>query len=87
MNNIISKQELTKRMQELMFCAVELNLFLDTHPADAQALKDYNNILQNFEKLKNLYNQNYGSFQNFGNANVSGNYWSWATENWPWENK
>jgi len=72
-----------------MFYAVELNLFLDTHPDNMQALRDYQYILQNLEQYKNLYTQRFGSLQNFGNATVTGNYWSWVSEEdkWPWENK
>lgn len=87
MDNTLSRKELLRRIQALSFYAVDLNLFLDTHPTDAQALRDYNYVLQQLEQLKRLYSQQYGSLLNFGEATVTGNSWSWVTgdEPWPWE--
>lgn len=89
MDNVLSKQELLRKIQELAFCAVDLNLFLDTHPNNQQALQDYRYVLSNVDKLKDLYNKNFGSFMNFSEASAEGNYWSWVSEEekWPWENK
>jgi spore coat protein JB len=89
MDSKMTKDDLLRTIQELSFYAVELNLFLDTHPNNTQALQDYNYILQQLEQFKQLYAQKYGSLKNFGEAKVSGNYWSWASDNepWPWENR
>ncbi|HEY8365290.1 MAG TPA: spore coat protein CotJB [Haloplasmataceae bacterium] len=88
MDKILSKQELMTKIQELGFSAVELNLFLDTHPDDVQALQDYSYILSELQQLKQIYNQNYGPLANFGQAYVRRNYWDWVAEDekWPWEN-
>ena len=37
--------ELMLRIQALEFTAVDLNLYLDTHPCDARALADYNQVV------------------------------------------
>lgn len=89
MENMLSKQDLIKKIQELSFCAVELNLFLDTHPTNTQALQDYSYVLKELQQLKQIYNQNYGPLMNFGEAYVSGNFWQWVAEDekWPWENQ
>ncbi len=88
MNKMLDKQELERKIQELTFSAVELNLFLDTHPNDAQALQDYQYVINTLQQLKDLYNQNYGPLLNFGYASVNDNYWNWVSEEekWPWEN-
>lgn len=89
MENMLSKQDLIKKIQELSFCAVELNLFLDTHPTNTQALQDYSYVLKELQQLKQIYNKNYGPLMNFGEAYVSGNFWQWVAEDekWPWENQ
>jgi spore coat protein JB len=63
---------------------VELNLYLDTHPRDQRALRDYNAYTQHLMMLKNEYQRRYGVLTNFGNAQ-SQYPWSWINEPWPWE--
>lgn len=90
MDNMMNKQDLIRKIQELSFYAVELNLFLDTHPDNVQALQDYDYVLQTLEQLKKVYSQNFGSLLNFGCASVNNNnFWTWVApeEKWPWENK
>lgn len=89
MDTLLNKNELMMRIQELDFYAVELNLFLDTHPNDIQALNDYKYIVENARQYKDLYEKTYGPLINFGEAFVSGNTWKWVAEDskWPWENK
>ena len=84
---MLSKKDLIRKIQELSFCAVDLNLFLDTHPNNAQALKDYSYVLNSLRQLRELYNQKFGPLLNFGKSYVSGNYWNWVAEDekWPWE--
>ena len=37
----MTKCELLTRISEIQFVCVELNLYIDTHPDDADALSDY----------------------------------------------
>ncbi|MDF2698833.1 MAG: CotJB protein [Haloplasmataceae bacterium] len=84
----INRQELLLKIQELDFFAVELNLFLDTHPTDVQALNDFKYIIETVGQYKKLYENTYGPLLNFGDACVTGNTWSWIAVDykWPWEN-
>ncbi|QVK19652.1 spore coat protein CotJB [Mycoplasmatota bacterium] len=84
---MLTKEELNKKIQELSFSAVDLNLFLNTHPNDPQALKDYSYVSKSLQQLRQLYNEKYGPFFNFGESPFSGNYWNWVAEDdkWPWE--
>lgn len=66
------------------FTAVELNLFLDTHPDDRKALNDYNQTAARLAQLKVQYEQRYGPLTNFGES-PSENAWRWVDEPWPWE--
>lgn len=82
-----TRAELMRQIQMLDFYAVELNLFLDTHPDDQQALQDYQYILQQSKQLRTVYENRFGPLNNFHSAVVNSNLWNWIDEPWPWENK
>lgn len=71
-------------IQAIEFTLVELNLYLDTHPNDRQALNDYNNAVRQLYTLKRNYEARYGPLANFGSA-PSKYPWQWIEEPWPWE--
>lgn len=73
------------RIHEMQFAAVELNLYLDNHPTDRDALNDYNYTVEQLMNLKQEYEKNFGPLLNFGLSPAYGNEWVWATEPWPWE--
>lgn len=80
----MTREELKRKIQELEFAAVELNLYLDNHPNEQKALVDYNNISKDLGSLKKEYESKYGPLCNFGNA-PSAYPWQWVNEPWPWE--
>jgi spore coat protein JB len=85
MNKQISHQ--AKMLKEIMsyeFTAIDLNLYLDTHPQDMTALGEYNRVSQHLMKLKQAYMQQHGSLANFGCA-TSQYPWQWIDEPWPWQ--
>lgn len=76
--------ELLEQLQAIDFVLVELNLYLDTHPTDSNALEQFNQqaeqrwaIAQEFESL-------YGPLLNFGHS-YSGYPWQWNNVPWPWQ--
>ncbi|MGI6712409.1 MAG: spore coat protein CotJB [Bacillota bacterium] len=79
-----NRKKLLRKIQELEFAAVELNLYLDNNPSDEQALSDYNKFTQDLINLKDMYEAKYGPLTNFGNA-PSQFPWKWVEEPWPWE--
>ena len=81
----MSKAELTKKLQEVGFMLVELNLYLDTHPNDKKALQLYNSYSKQQCELRAEYLKKYGPILNFGNQEVDDNF-SWVNSPWPWEN-
>lgn len=72
------------RIMELEFTAIELNLFLDTHPQDQRALADYNATAQELARAKAIYESRYGPILNYG-LSPSPEAWRWIEEPWPWE--
>ena len=75
------------QIQQLEFAAVELNLFLDTHPNDQQALAMYKQIHQELMNCVRNYEQIYGPLLNFGFSPNPQNCWKWIDSPWPWEIK
>lgn len=76
---------LLRRIQELEFVAVELNLYLDTHPDDNRALEHFDRVAEELMNLKHRYEESYGPLLNFGFGKNNANTWRWAESPWPWE--
>ena len=74
-----------RRVQEMEFVAVELNLYLDTHPCDEDALNDFNCAAEMLKKYKEKYESEFGPLLNFGFGGPSQNPWQWLEGPWPWE--
>ena len=78
-------RRLLRRIQELEFIAIELNLYLDTHPNDTRAITEYNRVHDELKKLIEQYDQTYGPLLGYGQSRNKGNTWLWAEQPWPWE--
>ncbi|MBD1371016.1 spore coat protein CotJB [Hazenella sp. IB182357] len=73
-----------KQLQEVDFVLLELNLYLDTHPNDPDALKQYNWYAQKRTEIAHNYESCYGPLMNYGHSfNQYPN--GWNTGPWPWE--
>lgn len=83
MNNECKR--LHRRLQELGFIAVELNLYLDTHPNDTRAITEYNRVSEELKKVSEEHNRTCGPHLGFGYSPNKGNTWLWAEQPWPWE--
>ncbi len=78
--------QMLMQMMALQFTAIDLNLYLDTHPEDQRALMDYNAIVQELAIIKDQYSRRFGPpISNFGSAPPSQYPWAWVNEPWPWE--
>ncbi len=80
----MTKKDLMKKIQELEFTSLDLNLYLDTHPENMEALMEYNKCANQIAQLKRMYEMKYGPLMNFG-FSPSQYPWKWVDEPWPWE--
>ncbi len=71
-----------KELMALEFTALELHLYLDTHPTDQRALMEYNSVCQQVALAKQRYQQRYGPLTY---CEPSCYPWQWINEPWPWE--
>ena len=69
-------------VQALDFMRVELNLYLDTHPDDVNAINLFAQTKLP-KQAKRRYEERFGPLVVF-NATSTATPWSW-TQGWPWE--
>lgn len=79
----MNKKELLERISEVQFVCVELNLYIDTHPDDADALNDYRSYSAMLKSLIGTYEQQYGPLMGFGHSDTDAG--SWVCSCWPFE--
>lgn len=79
------KEILMKQLCEQQFAAVEVGLFLDTHPDCTHALEAMKNYTEKYNELKKKYEEKFGMLDIFS-PNNSQTRWTWLDNGWPWEN-
>jgi spore coat protein JB len=79
-----NQQAMLLEIQRLQFAAIELNLYLDTHPDDQQALMSYNSIVPQLKQRIASYEQLCGPLFHFG-MSASQQSWQWINSPWPWD--
>lgn len=79
----MTKCELLKKISEYQFVAVELNLYLDTHPCDADARNDYLYYSTKLRELIETYEAQYGPLMNFGHSPTEAG--CYVCSEWPWD--
>ncbi|WP_152970740.1 spore coat protein CotJB [Bacillus sp. FJAT-28004] len=84
---IILNEEYYKLLHDLQavdFVLVELNLYLDTHPTDSNAIQQYNQFAKLRQPIVQQYESKYGPLKHFGQS-YSSDPWSWNDTPWPWQ--
>jgi spore coat protein JB len=81
----MSRDEILQQLTILDFAAVDLQLYLDTHPNDTQALEQYNNTVTQADELRAEYEENFGPLFSF--RSLAGKKYTWLDNPWPWQNK
>lgn len=78
----MDRESLLKRWTVLDFLAVDLHLFLDTHPDDEEAIKKYNSVIEEGDTIRAKYEEMYGPL--YGFRSPSKDYFTWIDCPWPW---
>ena len=82
----MDRENLLKRLTMLDFMAVDMQLFLDTHPDDTNAIAKYNSIIREADNLRAQYEKSVGPLFSFRSYSPTENF-RWVDNPWPWENK
>lgn len=75
---------LLEELQAIDFVLVELTLYLDTHPLDENALKQYNQFALKRRGVAAEFEQRYGPLLQYGHS-FSQYPWQWDQPPWPWQ--
>ena len=79
-----NRSSLLKEIQQLSFRMYDLNLFLDTHPKDICAIKDYNETLNKYKLMVKNFDNLYGPLT-LDSIDENSMEWKWIEGPWPWE--
>lgn len=72
-----------RNLSAIAFCMYDLQLFLNTHPTDANAIMLFSQYRQKYLAAAAEYERRYGPLTAVNG--VSDNKWKWVRGPWPWE--
>ena len=78
-----SRGELLKKVQEADFYALDLQLYLNTHPHCSRALSMYKNAVKKAKNARNEFESIYGPITAMAASDASP--WQWIKSPWTWE--
>lgn len=82
-NDNTERMQLLHWISMISFALDDVELYLDTHPKDREALKYFNN----YSNLRNQALEDYAAY--FGpltqDTAISDDTWEWVEYPWPWE--
>ena len=79
----MNQKELYEWIMMLGCCAVDMMLYLDTHPDDEEALNYFNQCTALYNAAKQSYQEQFGQLNAFSEQERSS--WDWNTAPMPWE--
>ncbi len=77
------RDHLLQEIRKLSFAITEVNLYLDSHPCDRDALAYYHKHNDMKTEAVRAYESKYGPLTVKGNESES--VWQWVCTPWPWE--
>lgn len=81
----MDRDELLKKLSELDFIAVDLALFLNTHPENREAIQAYNQVITAADAVRMKYEEAYGPLCSFRSYASDTDHWEWSNNPWPWQ--
>lgn len=80
----MNQQQLLEWVMMLTLCAYDMQLYLDTHPTDQDAIDYFNQCNELLSSAKRTYEASYGSFT-ANSGTPYGDRFSWVDTPMPWE--
>ena len=77
------QQEMLLQVQTLQFAALDIALYLDTHPNDPVALYRHKMYTEKLKEVKDAYEIQFGPMTIF--SYESGDNWRYINSPWPWD--
>ena len=82
----MERDKLLKKIMVLDFAAVDLGLYLNTHPQDERAISLYNKVVKKADDCRINFEKNFGPLCSFRSTSRNKN-WTWVDNPWPWSKK
>ncbi len=82
---MVNCKELFERIRAYQFALYDLELYLDSHPDDKQAMQLRHHYREKLCQLKDAYEQHYGALVITKN-DVEDSWREWVCDPWPWDN-
>lgn len=83
MNRDWNEAELSEELAALRFALIDLGMFLDTHPDNAEALRTFAEYRDRYHEMADMYTRLFGPISM---TDVTGNNgWTWGITPLPWE--
>lgn len=79
----MDRMKMLEYVQALCFVAYDMQLYLDTHPCDTEALAFYKDAVEKYEKAKRQFEDAYGPLT--AHASLDCDRFTWADMPLPWE--
>ena len=83
MDKTATQSDVRMQLQAVCFAMMDMQLYLDTHPFDQDALRVYRSYLSVHQELKMNVEKQYGPLSPQDAATESD--WLWVNSPWPWE--
>ncbi|MCL2565244.1 MAG: spore coat protein CotJB [Defluviitaleaceae bacterium] len=80
----MNKYDIEKELYTLDFLALDLHLYLNTHPNDREALAEYNKVAALAAQARKKYEEHFGPLHSF-RCPAGEHEWNWLSEYSPWE--
>jgi spore coat protein JB len=77
------RREKLRQVQEADFLALDLQLYLNTHPDCIRALELYTKTIKNAKELRKEYEKEYGPLT--AGASSAQSPWQWIKNPWTWD--
>ncbi len=84
MNNNSERARALREVQKYHFAAYDLQLFLDTHPTNRDAIRMYKATVEKAKKAKADFEERFGPLSPFS-TNCDDEHWHWIDNPWPWD--
>lgn len=76
------RERLLRRLSALDFACVDLQIYLDTHPDDPNALHKLEEYNKKATALRKEFEERFGPLESI---NAEPNHWAWIANPWPWD--
>lgn len=80
----MNRDELLTELMQLDFMAVDIVLYLNTHPDDKAAIAQYNKTVTAADTVRSKYEAMYGPLCSFRSLSSEDDF-NWINNPWPWQ--